>query len=115
VTRPIWSLELIRDTNAPLEAVVSILAEGAGFHRWHPRLKAVDLQIRCAEPDRFEAHYAIQPCLGVEERGEFTLRPEGGRLLLIHRAKFRGWPVLFLMGWWRVRSHRMWERLVESL
>jgi hypothetical protein len=115
VKRPVWSLELIRDTNAPLEAVARVLSEGASFHRWHPRLKAVEVVVDGQDSTRFEAHYVLHPCPGIEEAGQFTLRPEGDRLLMIHRARFKGWLVLLLMGWWRVRSHRMWERLVESL
>jgi hypothetical protein len=115
VKRPVWSLELIRDTDAPMDVVVRVLSDGAAFHRWHPRLKAVDLDIRECDPSSFKADYASCPCLGVEERGVFEVHPEGERLILVHRIAFKGWPVLLLMGWWRVRSHRMWERLVESL
>ncbi len=115
VKRPVWSLELVRDTNAPLEAVARVLSDGRSYGRWHPRLKAVEVRVRLQDLEAFEAEYVLRPCLGVEERGFFQARPEGKRLLLIHRATFKGWPVLFLMGWWRVRSHRMWERLVESL
>ena len=113
--RPVWSLELVRDTNAPLEAVAAVLSDGAGFRRWHPRLKAVPVRVEWDDPQRFEAGYRLRPCPGVLEEGCFEVRTEGGRLLLIHRVRFKGWPVILLMGWWRLRSHRMWERLVESL
>ena len=113
--RPVWSLELVRDTNAPLEAVAAALSNGAGFHRWHPRLKTVAVKIERNEAQRFEAGYRLHPFPGVQEEGCFEVRPEGERLLLVHRARFKGWPVILLMGWWRLRSHRMWERLVESL
>jgi|GEM_PF-5289666 len=113
--RPVWNLELVRDTNAPLDGVVRVLTEGGDYYRWHPRLKAVDLRVHRSEPGHFEAGYTLRPCGGVVEEGTFEVHPEGDRILLTHRARFKGWPVLFLMGWWRVRSHRMWERLVESL
>ncbi|MBK8792474.1 MAG: hypothetical protein IPN59_04840 [Holophaga sp.] len=113
--RPVWKLELIRDTNAPLEAVVRVLADGKSFHRWHPRLSSVEAQVTRNEPDRFEMAYTSRPWVGVEEHGVFTVAPNEGRLLLTHRATFKGWPVLILMGWWRLRSHRMWESLVRSL
>jgi len=115
VRKPVWSLELVRDTNAPIDAVTRVLADGGAFHRWHPRLKVVEVRIRNADSQSFRADYTIRPCVGVEEQGCFVVRPEGDRLLLTHQVKFKGWPVLILMGWWRLRSHRMWERLVESL
>lgn len=113
--KPAWSFELVRDTNAPMHRVVEALLDGEGFYRWHPRLRQVEGQIRLREPEHFLMDYSLRPCPGVEEAGSFELCLEGERLLLIHRVKFKGWPVLLLMGWWRVRSHRMWERLVRSL
>ena len=113
--RPVWSLELVRDTNAPLDAIAGVLSNGGAFYTWHPRLKVVEVVVQLSEVTRFEATYVARPCLGVEEQGVFEVKPEGDRLLLTHRATFKGWPVLILMGWWRVRSHRMWERLVRSL
>ena len=113
--RPVWNLELVRDTNAPLEAVARVLSDGRSYHRWHPRLRAVDGIVRSQGPGHFELDYVVRPCLGVEEQGTFNVSQEGNRVLLVHRAKFKGWPVLLLMGWWRLRSHRMWERLVRSL
>lgn len=108
-------LELVRDTNAPLEAVARVLSEGGSYGRWHPRLRAVEADVRIHTPERFESEYIARPCPGVEERGVFEVRPDGNRLVLIHHAKFKGWPVLLMMGWWRLRSHRMWESLVRSL
>jgi len=113
--KPAWSFELVRDTNAPMQKVVEVLLDGGAFHRWHPRLRAVEGRIRKREAEHFLMDYMVRPVPGVEESGSFELRREGERVLLIHRAKFKGWPVLLLMGWWRVRSHRMWERLVRSL
>ncbi len=113
--RPVWRLELLRDTDAPLDAVARVLSEGGSYHRWHPRLKAVAVNVSIDQEGRFEADYTSHPCPGVEERGTFEVRSGDGLQLLVHRATFKGWPALFLMGWWRVRSHRMWERLVESL
>jgi hypothetical protein len=113
--KPAWTFELVRDTNAPMEKVVEVLSDGASFHRWHPRLRSIEGRILKRENEQFEMDYVVRACPGVEESGSFELRQKGARLLLIHRARFRGWPVLLLMGWWRVRSHRIWERLVRSL
>lgn len=113
--RPVWHLELVRDTNAPLEAVAAALSDGKAYHRWHPRLKRVDAYVQVKTSILFEMEYTLNPCFGVEERGIFEVRCLGDRQLLRHRAQFKGWPSLILMGWWRLRSHRMWERLVRSL
>jgi hypothetical protein len=115
VRRPVWTLDLVRDTNAPLEQVVRVLSEGTAFYLWHPRLKVVEVCVQLRESAYFKANYKSHPFPGVEEQGIFEVWPDGERLLLIHRATFKGWPVLLMMGWWRVRSRRMWECLVESL
>lgn len=112
--RPVWRLELLRDTDAPLARVAERLRDGAAFGEWHPRLREVKLQVHRDEPECFEAEYCLEHP-GVLECGRFRLWCEGGRTVLHHEARFKGWPVLLLMGWWRLRSHRMWERFVEAL
>lgn len=63
----------------------------------------------------FVMSYQQKPCWGVLETGRLEVRRQDDRTLLLHQARFKGWPVLLLMGWWRLHSHRMWERFVETL
>lgn len=112
--RPAWSLELVRDTNAPLELVQASLKK-TDFRDWHPRLAGVCPELETTEDGSFRMNYHQNPCWGVLEMGQLEVQRKGDRTLLIHRARFKGWPVLLLMGWWRLHSHRMWERFVETL
>lgn len=115
VKRPVWSFEEVRDTNAPVSVVTAFLKDPASLPRWQPRLRGASLHVLEEGLARFVAAYAWRPTWGVAEEGRLEVIEAGGRTLLTHRARFRGWPVLLLMGWWRLRSHHMWERLVRSL
>jgi len=111
--RPVWQFELVRDTNAPFQLVRNALLDGASYHRWHPRCRRADPQI-VEDGERFVASCRFNR-LGIEEDAWYTVEKQESRLLLTYRNRFKGWPVIFLMGWWRIRSERVWERLIESL
>jgi hypothetical protein len=113
--RPTYAFELLRSTNAPLEVVAERLARGSEFHRWHPRLSSVDLRVEVDTPEGFRAAYSRRMGLGLSEEGRFEVTRQDGHLRLWHGLRFRGWPVLLLMGWWRIRSRRIWESFVAAL
>jgi len=111
--RPVWQFELVRDTNAPFQLVRNALLDGASYYRWHPRCRRADPQI-VEDGECFVASCRFNR-LGIEEDAWYTVEKQEGRLLLTYRNRFKGWPVIFLMGWWRIRSERIWERLIELL
>ena len=111
--RPVWQFELIRDTNAPFALVRDALLDGKGYGRWHPRHKSVNPEI-VEDCGCFEIRYQMRR-LGLLEEAHYRVEPAEGRLLLIYRGRFKGWPVLPLMGWWRIKSEKTWERFIASL
>jgi hypothetical protein len=113
VKRPVWHFELVRDTNAPMELVREALLKGQDYHLWHPRHRSAAPEI-IEDGECFEilCHYQR---LCVTEEARYRAEPSGGRLLLIYKNWFKGWPVLPLMGWWRIRSEHIWERFIASL
>jgi hypothetical protein len=113
VIRPVWQFELVRDTNAPLERVREALLNGQAYHLWHPRHRFVEPEI-IEDGECFEVKCRIRG-LGVCEEASYRAEPAEGRLVLTYKNRFKGWPVILLMGWWRIRSEHIWERLISSI
>ena len=112
--RPVWSFSLERTTNAPLEVVVARLRDAEAFQQWHPRHRRAELRVVHEDAFRFEGlHETVH--WGVAEQGHYLVTREGQGLLLTYEGRFKGWPVLLLMGWWRMSSNKLWERFVEHL
>lgn len=112
---PVWSFELMRDTDAPFERVVEKLLDGERYSDWHPRHDCVSPRLIVNESDRVEIEHQDQPLAGVEEWSRYVVRREEGRVTLRHVGRFKGLPVLLLMAYWRIKSERLWERFVETL
>jgi hypothetical protein len=113
VTRPVWSFEVVRDTDAPFDVVRKALLEDGGYRRWNPRHTKAELEVT-EDGARLEVLRRARS-LGASEEATYSVEPQDGRLLLTYRSRFRGWTVLLFMGWWRVRSERVWDRFVASL
>ena len=111
--RPVWQFELTRDTNAPVGLVRETLLDGDNYGRWHPRHRQVSPQIT-EDGECFEI-LCIFSGFGVAEEARYRVEPLGGRLLLTYRNRFKGWPVILFMGWWRIVSERVWERFIAYL
>jgi len=111
--RPLWHLELVRTTDAPFDVVALALLEPQ--RTWHPRPGRSPLRVLSHTGDTLELAQTEAPCWGVQEEAIYRVEPHGDRLLLTYHARFKGWPVLLLMGYWRLKSHRIWERFVEGL
>jgi hypothetical protein len=111
--RPVWQFELVRDTNAPFDLVREALLDGPGYNRWHPRRRRASPQI-VEDGECFEVSCSFLG-FGVHEDAWYIVEKLDGRLLLTYRNRFKGWPVVILMGWWRIRSERLWERFIASL
>jgi hypothetical protein len=113
VKLPVWRFELVRDTNAPYALVREALLDGERYYAWHPRHRSVNPEIiedgECLE--------IVCRMKGFAFSEEATYRVErlNGRLLLTFRNRFKGWPVIPMMGWWRLKTERIWERLIASL
>ena len=110
---PVWHFELARDTNAPFRLVRETLLNEQNYHLWHPRHRSAAPEI-IEDGERFEILCRIRG-FGVQEEAWYRVEPVDGRLLLTYRNRFRGWPVILLMGWWRFKSERIWERFIASL
>jgi len=106
-------MELVRTTNAPLEVVRRALI--SGDRAWHPRPGKSPWTLGTDTAEGLELVQCERHPWGVEECATYRVEPSGDRLLLSYQARFKGWPVLFLMGYWRLKSHRIWERFVEAL
>jgi hypothetical protein len=113
VKRPVWHFELVRDTNAPFAFVREALLKGQDYHLWHPRRRSASPEI-IEDGESFEILCCYQ-WLGVAEEARYRVERSDGRLLLVYKNRFRGWLVLPLMGWWRIRSEHVWERFIASL
>jgi hypothetical protein len=121
VKRPVWHFELVRDTNAPFALVREALLKGQDYRHWHPRRRSASPEI-IEDGECFEILCRYKG-LGVTEEASYRVERANanananadGRLLLIYKNRFKGWPVLPLMGWWRIRSEHIWERLIASL
>ncbi|MDR0498304.1 MAG: hypothetical protein LBH03_01055 [Holophagales bacterium] len=110
---PVWHFELVRDTNAPLALVREALLNGQNYSQWHPRHRTASPEI-VEDGERLEVLCRIHK-FGVREEARYIAEPANGRLLLTYRNRFSGWPVILLMGWWRIKSEHIWERFVSSL
>ena len=108
VKRPVYHLEVARETDAPFEEVAAALEEG-GLPGVAPAGAAWGLKAGALRLD-----YQVRR-FGVLEQGSLEVGREGDRVRLVHRARFAGWSVLILAGWWRLRRHRIWERFVARL
>lgn len=113
--KPVWSFQLVRDTDAPFERVVEKLMDGEHYGAWHPRHARVSPELVVNEGERVEIEHRDEPVVGVEEWSRYVVQRSGGRVILLHEGKFKGLPVLLLMAYWRIKSTRLWERFVESL
>jgi len=117
--RPVWQFEIARDTDAPFALVRESLLDGQNYHLWHPRHRSVSPEI-IEDGEVFEIKYNIRGFC-VSEKALYRVEPLNGlngingRLLLTYRNRFKGWPVLPLMGWWRIRSERIWERFITLI
>ncbi|MDR2697111.1 MAG: hypothetical protein LBB40_01385 [Holophagales bacterium] len=103
----------MRDTNAPFALVREALLNGQNYRLWHPRHRSVSPEI-IEDGERLEILCRIRG-LGVYEEARYFVEPTDGRLLLTYQNRFSGWPVIILMGWWRIRSEHIWERFIASL
>jgi hypothetical protein len=113
VKRPVWHFELVRDTNAPYALVREALLDGERYSIWHPRHRSVNPEI--IEDGEYLEIVCRFRKFAVLEEAWYRVEPIKGRLLLTYRNRFTGWPVIPLMGWWRVKSERIWERFIASL
>jgi hypothetical protein len=113
VTRPVWSFEVVRDTDAPFDVVRRVLLDGKSYRSWNPRHARAELKVT-EDGARLEVLRRARS-IGAYEEATYRVEPLDGRLLLTYRSRFRGWAVLLFMGWWRVRSERVWERFIASL
>ncbi len=112
---PVWSFEMLRDTDAPFERVVEKLMDGERYGEWHPRHRRVSPRMAVNDGDRVEIEHRDQPLAGVEEWSRYVVWRNGERVALLHVGKFKGLPVLLFMAYWRIKSTRLWERFVEAL
>ncbi len=112
---PVWSFELVRDTDAPFERVVEKLLDGEHYGAWHPRHTRVAPRLVVDEDDRIEIAHRDEPVVGVEEWSRYVVQRSGERVNLTYEGKFKGLPVVLLMAYWRIKSDHLWERFVESL
>jgi hypothetical protein len=111
--RPVWSFEIVRDTDAPFGVVRRALLDGGGYGSWSPRHAKAEMEV--AEDGACLEVLRRARSLGAREDAAYRVEPMGGRLLLTYRGRFRGWTAILFMGWWRMRSERVWERFVASL
>lgn len=113
--KPVWTYELIRDTDAPFERVLDALMDGSRYGAWHPSYQKVAPFLSSREDDRADVVVEGSPFLGVSELTHFQIRKQVGRVLLLSAARFKGWPVPLLIGWWRFERRNLWERFVRAL
>lgn len=113
--KPVWTFELIRDTDAPFERVLEALLDGARYGTWHPGYAKAAPHLSSRENDRAEVVVQGSPFPGVIELAHIQIRQQEGRVLLLYAARFKGWPVPLLIGWWRLERRDLWERFVRAL
>ena len=112
---PVWTLELIRDTDAPFHRVREALLDGPRYGAWHPVYRSASPRIVNEEPGLAEIDCEESPFPGVTERLRFQIRQQGDRVLLVYSGRFKGWAVPLLLGWWRLERRDLWERFVRTL
>ena len=105
--RPVWSLELARELDVPVEALAARFGEGLGlpWGAWSGRP---------ADPGSLRLGLDARPCWGVTVSGLCEAAPAGSGTRLVLKVRFRGWPVPFLMGYWRMQAQRAWARFGEA-
>jgi hypothetical protein len=113
--KPVWTFELIRDTDAPFERVLKALLDGSRYGAWHPAYAKAAPSLSLQEADRAEIVLQDSPFPGVTELAHIQIRQQEGRVLLLYAARFKGWPVPLLIGWWRLERRDLWERFVRAL
>ena len=113
--KPVWTFELIRDTDAPFERVLEALLDGPRYGAWHPGHATAAPVLRSQEADQAEVVVEGSPFPGVSELTHFQVRKQEGRVLLLCAARFKGWPVPLLIGWWRLERRDLWDRFVRAL
>ncbi len=112
---PVWTLELIRDTNAPFERVKEVLLDGPRWGAWHPVYRQASPRVVNEEAGVAEIDAEESPFPGVTERLHFQIRQQGDRVLLLYSGRFKGWAVPLMLGWWRLERRDLWERFVRTL
>lgn len=113
--KPVWTFELIRDTDAPFERVLEVLLDGPRYGAWHPAYPSAAPHLSLQEADRAEVVVQGTPFPGVVELARFLIQKQEGRVVLVHATRFKGWPVPLLIGWWRFERRDLWERFVRAL
>lgn len=112
---PVWTLELIRDTDAPFERVREALLDGARWGAWHPVYRSGSPRIVNEAEGLVEIDAEETAFPGVTERLHFQIRRQEGRVLLVYAGRFKGWAVPLLLGFWRFERRDLWERFVRTL
>ena len=113
--KPVWTFELIRDTDAPLERVLAALLDGTGYGAWHPSYAKATPHLSHQGEGLAEVVLQGSPFPGVLELMHFQIRTQEHRTLLLCVSRFKGWPVPLLIGWWRLERRDLWERFVRAL
>ncbi|HET6329851.1 MAG TPA: hypothetical protein VFF76_03600 [Holophagaceae bacterium] len=113
--KPVWTFELIRDTDAPFERVLEALLDGSRYGAWHPAYTKAAPHLSLQEEGRAEVVVQASPFPGVAELAHIQIRKQEGRVLLLYAARFKGWPVPLFIGWWRLERRDLWERFVRAL
>ena len=106
--KPVWTFELIRDTDAPFERVLAALLDGPRYGAWHPAYASAAPHLGSQEGGRAEVVVQGSPFPGVIELAHFIFpffapEPYGyfpGMVTLVPLA-----PVAWL-GMWRLLSQR---------
>jgi hypothetical protein len=112
---PVWTLELIRDTDAPFERVRAALLDGARWGAWHPVYRSAAPRLVHEAEGLVEIDAEASAFPGVAERMHFQIRQHEGRVLLLYSGRFKGWAVPLLPGLWRMERKNLWERFVRAL
>src|SRR5690348_17772944 len=76
---PLWTLELIRDTDAPFERVREVLLDGPRYGAWHPVYRSASPRIMNEADGLVEIDSEESPFPGVTERMHFQIRRQEGR------------------------------------
>lgn len=113
--KPVWTFELIRDTDAPFDRVLEALRDGPRYATWYPGHRIATPYLSSQEVDQADIVVESSPFPGVSELTHFQIRRQGGRVLLVCAARFKGWPVPLLIGWWRLERRDLWDRFVRML
>ena len=91
---PVWTLELIRDTDAPFARVREALLDGPRLGAWHP---------------------VYRQAWGAEERIVLSASQDGDRTHLRLEAVLKGWAGFLRVPFFTWRVDHYLDRFVESL